>query len=144
MLFRRPVADEMHGVYDHAMEILPTDTSRRRFLGTSLQALLVAGFAAPTSRNALVANWQKQRWLICGAKLCDGGKGSYHLVCPSGTAYRINQTGLALWGLCDGQRTGEHIVQAFRATHGISQARAQKDVRAFLQTMMKEGLVKTT
>jgi hypothetical protein len=55
--------------------------------------------------------------------------------------YELDAMGVEVLAMCDGQKTTHYIVEAFAKRHRIHPHEAEQAVAAFLQTMMRKGLV---
>jgi hypothetical protein len=56
--------------------------------------------------------------------------------------FGLNRTGTALWvALANGARTAEDLVQILPAANGAGVPQARQDVDAFLQSLLRAGLV---
>lgn len=53
----------------------------------------------------------------------------------------VNSTGGEILRLCDGKRTVEGIAKSVSESRGVPEAQTRKDAAAFLNDMIKEGLV---
>lgn len=55
--------------------------------------------------------------------------------------YDLDVLGLEVLAMCDGQKSVRYITEKFAKKHRVSQTEAERAVTAFLQTMVKKGIV---
>jgi len=61
----------------------------------------------------------------------------------AGRLFELNETGRAIWSLCDGSRTVEEIAKAMEAEYGIEPAKAADDTSAFIAKMKELNLIQS-
>lgn len=59
----------------------------------------------------------------------------------SETAFPLNESGALIWGMCDGSRTAEQIVDAMAAHYDAERSEIERDTRAFLDVLVAHSLV---
>jgi len=55
--------------------------------------------------------------------------------------YELDNFGIEVVDLCNGERSVRHIVKRFAKDHNLNQHEAERAVTTFLQNMMRKGLV---
>jgi hypothetical protein len=55
--------------------------------------------------------------------------------------FRLNETGAAIWALCDGTATEEEIACQFAAAYGLAYRRSLAEVRVCLADLAEAGLL---
>ncbi|MEE8410201.1 MAG: PqqD family protein [Myxococcota bacterium] len=118
--------------------------SRRRLLLSGLMAAPGAVAAASVMRIACnygADDWRTIRWRARGATVCLDDTGEYELRADGGATYGTNGSGVLLWRLCDGSRTGAELVDALSAHGRIRSEQAIADTAAFLKLLADEGLL---
>ncbi len=118
-------------------------------LGVSRRRLLITGLVAVPSVVVSVSNlkvlraddWRTIRWRARGATVCLDDAGGCQLRAESGAIYGTNGSGVLLWRLCNGSRTGAELVDALRAHGRIRPEQATADTVAFLELLADEGLL---
>lgn len=110
---------------------------RRRFLlgGAGLLGVIGAGVAVGGDWRARVFRARARP-----RRLADG---RVVFVARAG-AFELNESGRWLWRLCDGRHDGAALVDALVRRTGVDERRAAADVAAFLQQMLRAGLVEVT
>ena len=56
-------------------------------------------------------------------------------------AVPVNQSGAAIWEMCDGAHTLDQIVDKLAETYDQQRSRIEQDVRTFLEELTRLGLV---
>lgn len=70
-----------------------------------------------------------------------GGEGGVLLHLESGAYHGVNQVGLLIWELLDGERTVAEVTDAVRAKVSNSPPELEADVMAFLDGVLERNLV---
>lgn len=64
-----------------------------------------------------------------------------YLLLKHDEAFEINEVGVRIWELCDGNRTQKEISQEIAQKYGIPDETAERDVSEFLKDMKNLGLI---
>lgn len=64
-----------------------------------------------------------------------------HLLIQRNNAYEINEVGVSIWGLCDGEHTLEQMAEAVGQEYAIAYSTALTDCREFIETLSEQGLL---
>lgn len=59
----------------------------------------------------------------------------------AGTVFLLNRTGVEIWSLCDGTRTGREIARHLATAYGIDPREAVGDVEELLVNLAGAGLL---
>jgi hypothetical protein len=60
-----------------------------------------------------------------------------------GRLFELNETGKAIWSMCDGSRTVEEIAKVMVSEYGIEPAKAADDTSAFITKMRELNLIQS-
>ncbi len=69
------------------------------------------------------------------------GEGGVLLHLESGAYHGVNQVGLLVWELLDGERTVDHVINAVRERVANAPPELEGDVVAFLNRVLERNLV---
>lgn len=64
-----------------------------------------------------------------------------HLLVQRNNAYEINEVGVSIWALCDGEHTLEQIAAVIGQEYEIPENTALSDCREFIDTLNEQGLL---
>ncbi len=90
----------------------------------------------PVSRHTKRGEWVTRE--IAGETLIVPVSGN---VADLESIYTLNEVGGVIWGLLDGQRSDNEIVDAVCAEFDVERDRAQADVAALLVSLREAGLI---
>jgi hypothetical protein len=62
----------------------------------------------------------------------------------TGNYYTLNPSGQRVWGWIDGARNGGGIARRFSSAYRVSSSLAERDVKSFLDTLRRAGLIRLT
>jgi hypothetical protein len=125
---------------------MASDCSRRDLLkwtvGIAGAMALSRSAGRPDTSHASSRDWHDTRFLRL-APTTRSADGRVVLQSKAGVPYELNETGVFLWRLCNGERTGRMLAERLGEHAGIKPALAMHDTQVFLGDLCAAGLLRS-